>query len=250
MDNYRNIALEPQLIFKPAACRGKSTNEKQFIDSIFEPAELREGNHQYFENRIILAPLNETVDKINNQILDSFRTSKTKTYLSFRTLEDDDAVVSVDELNQDHPGLPPHVLKLKKGCIVMLIRNIDCKNGLCNGTRILVTDLHDNVIVGQILVGKFKNNIVIIPRIIFQSDSSSPFNFKIKQFPLKLAFALTISKSKGQTYDHVGVHLETDVFTHAQLYVALSRCKFKNNISVFLADRTCCVNEVYEEILT
>lgn len=164
-------------------------------------------------------------------------------------MEEDDCVVSSDELNQDQPGLPPHVLKLKKGCIAMLIRNIDCKNGLCNGTRILVTDLHDNVIVGQILGGKFKGNVVIIPRIIFESDSSSPFKFKVKQFPLKLAFALTINKSQGQTYEYVGVHLETDAFAHGQLYVALSRCKFKNQISVYLAGRNLCANEVYQEIL-
>jgi len=49
-----------------------------------------------------------------------------------------------------------------------------------------------------------------------------PFIFKRRQFPIKLAFAVTINKSQGHTFDRVGVDLRKDVFNHGQLYVATS----------------------------
>jgi hypothetical protein len=42
--------------------------------------------------------------------------------------------------------------------------------------------------------------------------------------PVRLAFSITINKSQGQSVDHIGLDLCTDVFAHGQLYVALSRC--------------------------
>lgn len=41
---------------------------------------------------------------------------------------------------------------------------------------------------------------------------------------------MTINKSQGQTFDVVGVHLVDPVFTHGQLYVAASRCKYKHSL--------------------
>ena len=49
--------------------------------------------------------------------------------------------------------MPPHVLNLKKGCVVMLLRNLSLKDRLCNGTRLIVRQLHTNVIDCEILTG-------------------------------------------------------------------------------------------------
>jgi ATP-dependent exoDNAse (exonuclease V) alpha subunit len=56
---------------------------------------------------------------------------------------------------------------------------------------------------------------------------------KRRQFPIP-AFAITMNKSQDQTFDQVGILLNEPVFSHGQLYVALSRSKTKENIKVLM----------------
>jgi ATP-dependent exoDNAse (exonuclease V) alpha subunit len=58
--------------------------------------------------------------------------------------------------------------------------------------------------------------------------------FSRLQFPINLAFAMTISKAQGQTIERVGLYFPTPVFTHGQLYVALSRVRNQQSIRVIL----------------
>ena len=44
-------------------------------------------------------------------------------------------------------GIPPHILQLKVGAIVILLKNIDSALGLCNGTRLIIKGLRPNIIV-------------------------------------------------------------------------------------------------------
>lgn len=68
---------------------------------------------------------------------------------------------------------------------------------------------------------------------LIPSDTDLPFDFQRTQFPIRPAFCITINKSQGQTLDFVSIWLGDDnVFTHGQLYVALSRVSSMKNIKV------------------
>ena len=68
---------------------------------------------------------------------------------------------------------------------------------------------------------------------LIPSDTSLPFDFQRKQFPIRPSFCITINKSQGQTLDKVSIWLgDGHVFAHRQLYVALSRVSCSQNIKV------------------
>ena len=82
------------------------------------------------------------------------------------------------------------------------MKNIDSRQGLCNGTRLIIRELRDNLIVADIAAGKNKGHTFYIPRMSMSpSDSDLPFVLKRLQFPVLVAFPMTINKSQGQTFD-------------------------------------------------
>ena len=97
----------------------------------------------------------------------------------------------------------------------MLLRNLDQSEGLCNGTRLIVTRLASHVIAAEIISGKNIGNKVYIPK-ISMSPSQSPWPFKLvrRQFPIMLPYAMTINKSQGQSLSTVGLYLPNPLFSH------------------------------------
>ena len=134
------------------------------------------------------------------------------------------------------------------------MRNIDKYNGLCNGTSLIVTRLEKHVIEASIISENNISSRVLIPRnTITPSDSNLPFTLCRRQFPIMLAFALTINKSQGQSLLNVGLYLPKPVFTHGQLYVAISRVRSKTGLKILILDgegNTTCKtsNVVYKEV--
>lgn len=191
--------------------------------------------------RVILSTTNKETLELNKQVIMKLPGDIRMYYSSDSIITEDSNDVHnypAEFLHAQTPsGVPPHVLVLKRGAIVMLIRNLNPKKGLCNGTRMIVRDLHQRFITCKVVSDSHKGDIVFIPRIdIAPSDSNLPFILKRRQFPIIPAFAVTINKSQGQTYDTVGIHLNEPVFCHGQLYVALSRSRNRQNIKVFMKE--------------
>jgi ATP-dependent DNA helicase PIF1 len=61
-----------------------------------------------------------------------------------------------------------------------------------------------------------------------------PFQFKRKQFPVRLSFAMTVNKAQGQTIPNASIYLPEPVFSHGQLYVALSRSTARKNVKILV----------------
>ena len=114
--------------------------------------------------------------------------------------------------------MPPHTLILKPNSTVMLLRNLDIKRSLGNGTRLMVVYLHDHVIDAEILTGNKQGERVLIPKIeLAPFDANLPFILERIQFPLRLSYSMTINKSQGQTFDKLGISLPDPVFSWATL---------------------------------
>lgn len=196
-----------------------------------------------FLNSAILACHNEDTFRLNKKVLKLINGNIVNYYsldkASYKGIDQTNKEIYLDYpieiLNKiNNEGLPPHKLELKIGAIVMLIRNLNIKSGLCNGTRLQIIALHRHSLEVKIITGDKFGELEFIPRITLSTGESSslPFILYRKQFPVILGFAMTINKSQGQTFNSLGLYYRRPLFAHGQLYVALSRCKNYRNIFI------------------
>lgn len=124
-------------------------------------------------------------------------------------------------------------LNLKVGAQVMFVRN-DVERRFVNGTIGKVTDLLDDKVIVVVEKDDGQHKEIEVEKETWEiikyklNDKGEPTaenmgNFT--QFPLKLAWAITIHKSQGKTFDRVVIDLDKGAFAHGQTYVALSRCR-------------------------
>ncbi|XP_076896875.1 uncharacterized protein LOC143550020 [Bidens hawaiensis] len=202
------------------------------------------------------------VQEINDRILAYFPGQEME-YLSSDSIDEvesvsenfDPALYSPDFLNGiKMSGVPNHRLLLKVGVHIMLLGNINQKKRLCNGTRLQVVSLGKHVIEAKVVSGTNIGFRTLLSRIsLTPSDKKLPFKLKRRQFPISVCFAMTINKSQGQSLSRVGLYLKDPVFTHGQLYVALSRVQTREGIKIVLLDKASKLisetkNVVYKEI--
>ncbi|KAG2210181.1 hypothetical protein INT45_004502 [Circinella minor] len=208
------------------------------IDTLYGDMISTTPSREFLMSRAILTPKNVDVATINEAILESKFPGTTEEYLSADSMVDPEESLSypTEILNSLSPsGLPPHTLKLKPGCPVMLLRNLNTSQGLCNGTRLICISFRRNVIEAQIATSTHIGEIVLLPRITITSKKSEcSIEFQRTQFPIRLAFSMTINIAQGQTFDTIGLYLPNPVFTHGLLYVTFSRVRTPNSIFITL----------------
>lgn len=215
----------------------------------------------FLSDRMIMCTKNDEVHWINTMITDSIPTTTWHLDSSDTIIDDNSSqgftgIISPEFLHGlDSSSLPPHRLTLKVGCPVIMLRNMSPDDGLCNGTRLIVTHISRFNITATIINGPFAGNNHHIPRIPnCTTDLDVPFKLCRRQFPLRPAFAMTVNKSQGQTLQCAGLYLKTPVFSHGQLYVALSRTTTRKSLHVLLEENNSAsygktINVVYPEIL-
>lgn len=131
----------------------------------------------------------------------------------------------------------PSQLKLKVGAQVMMVKN-DMRGKWVNGSIGKIENLTPNEIMVRLADGsiQFIEPVTWENKIYTWDKATNTISFEVQgtytQFPIRLAWAITIHKSQGLTFDKVIVDMGRGAFAHGQLYVALSRCKTLNGITL------------------
>ncbi|XP_076047315.1 uncharacterized protein LOC143028838 [Oratosquilla oratoria] len=140
---------------------------EELVEKVYDKLEENHLNVSYFEKWAIVSPTNDDVDRINYIVYD--KSDKPEmVYMSEDISVEDDMDIQQSVYNaMTSPSLPLHELRLKIDSIIMVIRNI-CPPKLCNGTRVMVTNLEKNIIVGKILGGTYRGEQVLLPRVTLE----------------------------------------------------------------------------------
>ena len=192
--------------------------------------------------RLILSPTNRMVDMINFEIIETIN-SPEQEYLSIDHPSSENpfaynaADYDVAQLNRLTPtGMPAHSIKLRVGSVIVLLVNLNTQKAL-----------QWNTINCQTITSKFNrsgnnkwwNNdrgiTVGICRIRTNYTDPRPdgVSFERFQFPVRVAFCMTITKAQGQTCERLGIDFIDEPFAHGQLYTALSRARSSEFIKIY-----------------
>jgi ATP-dependent DNA helicase PIF1 len=176
---------------------------------------------------------NHSVDYINNKELDILAESDPDFFEYNMEIHVYPGVKNKDYAIEKYKKCcnAPEILQLCVGAQVMLLWNLDTEGGLVNGSRGVITSF-----VGDIPMVKFLNGReLFINHNIWECEEQDKKILRVVQIPLKLAYALTIHKSQGCSLDYAEIDL-SNTFANGQAYVALSRVKKLDGLSIIDID--------------
>ena len=212
--------------------------------------------------RAVLAATNDRVDMWNSLI----QSLNPKEAVSLRShdflCEVDDprdvlsSMLSDDVLNRyNNNGVPRNNLQLKIGDICLLLRTISKKDGLTTNARVRITNIKTFCVQIQTLTYPPRSYALPRIRFKFQLPFGQSYQMVRTQFPLRLAYALSVNKSQGQEFDKVLYDIVDPAFSHGHTYVASSRIRHFDTIKIYCDEdkihngAPILPNVVYDELL-
>ena len=227
--------------------RGELDEDKKkilqsYVNRVYDPA-----NH----NDCIptkLFPLRAKADYVNTMmfskikekefVFEATKRNDCRTYLESNKLLGEDmlnkcAKMDANDINYEFDMLLNNtscsqMLRLKKGAAVMCTVNLDMDQAICNGAQGVVLNIIENGPTTLILV-KFSNGVIKTISPHFWQSEEYP-TMAVGQYPLCLAWALTIHKIQGATLEMAEIDIGQSVFEFGQTYVALSRIQSLNGL--------------------
>ena len=200
-------------------------------------------------NYTILVPTTKMVTQLNQDVLklipgDSKSLSAIDSIVTRRSVASIQnnpyikrAVKKLEDDPRQTAGLES-ILKLKIGAKLLLRRNLDVSRGLCNGAirKLLKYCVHSsNRRKVEALLVEFVQCTTEIKRVksdFFVFRYNKNVKVQREQFPLTLAYAMTVHKAQGLTLDYAMVDCGKEIFDRGQIYVALSRVKSSDNLQL------------------
>jgi len=192
------ITVPQQLLITPDEDRLAA-----IVHSVYPNFRARYKDPVYLSQRAILAPTNELTDTINDYMIPLVPGTE-KECLSSDTIDKStaqqeayDLLYPIEFLNSiSGNNFPQHKIILKPGIPIMLLRNLNQRAGLCNGTGMIVTSVGEWTIEAKIMNGRQANQAFAIPRITLTLKSNKwPFVLRRRQYPIRVCYAMTINKS-------------------------------------------------------
>ena len=126
----------------------------------------------------------------------------------------------------------PNKIILKERAQVILTKNLDVENSLCNGSRGIILSISKNENKEDVVRVRFMNDLVVDIHYEEFIQEDRHVKFVRKQIPLILGFAITIHKSQSMSMDYCIMDLGSSLFCSALGYVALSRVRTLDGILI------------------
>ncbi|KAE8218337.1 hypothetical protein CF319_g7769, partial [Tilletia indica] len=224
---------------------------------LFPPDVLEEPREA--AKRAFLSPINVHVNAFNKDVLDRLPGDES-TVRSFDSVkgdvDDGDVPLTAPEiLNElNGSGTPAHDLRLKRGALCIIMRNLFPSKGLVRNCKVVVVAVRSRIVVVRKLGDA---ETFPLPRITFEFQPPGfPFLIVRKQIPLRLAYALTFHGCQGATLDRTVIDCRLPIFAHGQRYASVSRCRRREHTLALIGTQDVDVqqphvvnNIVYQEFV-